>query len=90
MDVHSRLFDALITQGIVRTLVLMHWISMRYVFVNILCNDYAMLTSCIVGFLGIVNFWLLQDKFKDWSKQFDDKRYKICWRHQENHYFSVV
>jgi plastocyanin domain-containing protein len=67
--------DALVTQGVVRTLVLLFWMSVRYVFANILCTEYSIVASCVIGYIGVVNFWLLQDKVKSLSQQYDGSRY---------------
>jgi len=77
MNSVTHLLDVLVTVGVVWTLGPLHWISLGYVFDALVFPDsynYAMVASCVVGYVGVLGFTLMQGAAKRTSLTFEQQQ----------------
>jgi len=73
----AHLLDVLLTVAVVWTLGPLHWISLGYVFDALIFPDNynaAMITSCVVGYVAVGAFTLMQGAVKRASVRYDQEQ----------------
>ena len=80
----THLLDVLMTVGVVWTLGPLHWIALGYVFDALVFPDdynWAMITSCVVGYAAVLAFTLMQDAAKRASLRYDQQQRSVSPLH---------